>query len=48
MDKVPYMVIIGEKEQKNHTISVRQRDADTDKQDMGEMPISRLVEIILG
>ena len=48
LDKVPYMVIIGEKEQKNHTISVRQRDADTDKQDMGEMPISRLVEIILG
>ena len=48
LDKVPYMVIIGEKEQKNHTISVRQRDADTDKQDMGEMPISRLVEMIYG
>lgn len=46
LDKVPYMIIVGEKEQANNTISVRQRDADTDQQDMGEMPISRLLELL--
>lgn len=45
MDKVPYMIIVGEKEQTNHTVSVRQRDADDGKQDMGEMPLSRLIEL---
>lgn len=46
LDKVPFMVIIGEKEQANRTVSVRQRDADPDKQDMGEMSIDGLLELL--
>ncbi|MDE7223781.1 MAG: threonine--tRNA ligase, partial [Acetatifactor sp.] len=46
MDRVPYMLIIGEKEQRNHTVSVRQRDAEADSQELGEMPLERLIEQI--
>lgn len=46
MDKVPYMIIIGEKEKSNKTISVRQRDAEPDKQEMGEMQLDRFVGIV--
>ncbi|MBQ8823534.1 MAG: threonine--tRNA ligase, partial [Lachnospiraceae bacterium] len=46
MDKVPYMIIVGEKEQANGLVSVRQRDAVADKQDMGEMKLEQLVELI--
>ncbi|MBQ6992902.1 MAG: threonine--tRNA ligase [Lachnospiraceae bacterium] len=35
LDKVPYMLILGEKEQVAGMVSVRQRDAEADKQDMG-------------
>lgn len=47
MDKVPYMVIIGEKEQTNHTVSVRQRDSDIGKQDIGEMQLDKLITSVL-
>ena len=46
MDRVPYMLIVGEKEQNNRTVSVRQRDADADRQDLGEMPLERLAELL--
>lgn len=46
LDKVPYMVIVGEKEQADHTVSVRQRDADADQQDMGEMRLTELIDLI--
>lgn len=46
MDKVPYMIIVGEKEQANNTISVRQRDGDLDKQDMGEMKLEKFMELV--
>lgn len=46
MDKVPYIIIVGEKEQNNRTISVRSRDAEADKQDMGEMQLEELLDII--
>lgn len=46
MDKVPYMIIVGEKEQNNRTISVRQRDSEQDKQEMGEMKLADLIKII--
>lgn len=46
MDKVPYMVIVGENEQKNGSVSVRQRDAEAEKQDLGEMRLEELVERI--
>ncbi|NBJ94646.1 threonine--tRNA ligase [Parablautia muri] len=47
LDKVPYMMIVGEKEQINRTVSIRARDEARDKQDMGEMPLDELVELIL-
>lgn len=46
MDKVPYMIIIGEKEKSNKTISVRQRDAEPNKQETGEMQLDRFVRIV--
>ena len=46
MDKVPFMAILGEKEQANGTISVRMRDAEEDKQDLGEMKIEELSELL--
>ena len=46
LDKVPFMVIVGEKEQANNTVSVRRRDADSDRQDMGEMSVDGLLELL--
>lgn len=46
MDRVPYMLIVGEKEKCSHTVSVRQRDAEADRQELGEMPLDRLVMLI--
>jgi len=46
MDKVPYMVIVGENEEKNGSVSVRQRDAEVDKQELGEMSPEQLVELV--
>ncbi len=47
LDRVPYMLIVGEREQHNHTVSVRQRDAEADRQELGEMTPERLTELIL-
>lgn len=46
LDKVPYMLILGEKEQAAGMVSVRQRDAEADKQDMGQMSIEEFVKIL--
>ena len=46
MDKIPYMIIVGENEQNNKTVSVRRRDAEPDKQELGEMSLDKVVEII--
>jgi len=46
MDKVPYMVIVGENEQKNGSVSVRLRDAEIDKQELGEMSLEQLVQLM--
>ena len=46
MDKVPYMVIVGENEQKNGSVSVRQRDAEIGKQELGEMKLEQLIELV--
>lgn len=48
MDKVPYMVIVGENEQKNGSVSVRQRDAEIEKQELGEMSLGQLIALIKG
>jgi threonyl-tRNA synthetase len=46
MDKVPYMVIVGENEQKNGSVSVRQRDVEAEKQELGEMSLDELVKLV--
>lgn len=46
MEKVPYIIIIGENEKNNETVSVRQRDGEIGKQDLGEIKLEELVEII--
>jgi len=48
MDKVPYMVIVGENEQQNSSVSVRQRDAEIEKQELGEMSVGQLMALIKG
>jgi threonyl-tRNA synthetase len=47
MDKVPYMIIVGENEKNNMSVSVRQRDTELDKQDMGEMSLEHVVDLIM-
>lgn len=47
LDKVPYMLILGDKEMQSGSVSVRQRDAEEDKQDMGQMELNKLIEIIV-
>ena len=47
MDKVPYMIIVGENEKNNMSVSIRQRDAEFDKQDMGEMSLEQVVRFLL-
>jgi len=46
MDKVPYMVIVGESEQKNGSVSVRKRDAEIEKQELGEMSLDMLTKLV--
>ncbi|MCM1254310.1 MAG: threonine--tRNA ligase [Clostridium sp.] len=42
MEKIPYMIIVGEKEAADGSISVRKRDAG----DLGSMPLSRFLETL--
>lgn len=42
MEKVPYIVVVGEQERNHRSVSVRQRDAAEAKQDLGEMGIEEL------
>lgn len=46
LDKVPYMLIVGEKEQQNKTVSVRCRDANSAQQDQGELLLREIVKRI--
>lgn len=46
MEKVPYMIIVGENEQNKDMVSVRKRDGETDKQDLGEMSLGDFVELV--
>ena len=48
MDRVPYMIITGENEKNNASVSVRQRDAERDQQDLGEMSLEQVVDLIKG
>ncbi len=42
LERIPYMLIIGEKEAKTNTVSVRRRDDG----DLGNMPMGQLLEIL--
>lgn len=46
LEKVPYMLIVGEKEQENDTVTVRRRDGEEGKQDLGEMRMEEFVKAI--
>lgn len=46
MEKVPYMIIVGENEQSKALVSVRKRDGEIDKQDLGEMSLEDFVELV--
>lgn len=43
LDKVPYMIILGQKEMDNQEVSVRKRDSG----DMGSMKIQQFVDLLL-
>ncbi|MBP5298634.1 MAG: threonine--tRNA ligase [Lachnospiraceae bacterium] len=46
MDKVPFMIIIGEKEEGGNVVSVRVRDAEPDRADLGQMSIEEFVSLV--
>lgn len=46
MQKVPYMIIVGEKEKDNRLVYVRQRDAEQDKQEIGEMDMADFIDLL--
>ena len=46
LDKVPYMLILGEKEEGNRSVSVRCRDAAKNAQDLGEMAVEEFAALI--
>ena len=46
MEKVPYLIVVGEKEQDHHSVSVRSRDLPQDQQELGEMDVEQFVHLI--
>ncbi len=46
LQRVPYLVIVGEKEEETKLISVRNRDGEEGKQDLGQMTVEMLTERI--
>ncbi len=46
MDKVPFMIVIGEKEEKGSVVSVRVRDAEPEKADLGQMSIEDFISLV--
>ena len=42
LERIPYMLVIGEKEVKDNSVSVRKRDEG----DLGSMPIERFLEVL--
>jgi len=46
LDKVPFMLILGEKELSHGSVSVRQRDGQPGKQDLGEMSQNDFLKLL--
>jgi len=47
LDKVPYILILGEKEMQSRMVSVRCRDAEADGQDLGAMQLQGFIELLM-
>lgn len=47
LEKVPYMLIVGAREEEENMVSVRSRDAAEDKQNLGMMPVEKFLEQVL-
>ena len=46
MDKVPYIIVVGEHEKENGSVSLRKRDAAQDGWDMGAMKPECVAKLI--
>ncbi|MDE7332858.1 MAG: threonine--tRNA ligase [Lachnospiraceae bacterium] len=46
LEKIPYMIIAGEKEQEGNSVSVRCRDGEKGRQDMGEMSLEEFFKML--
>nr|WP_297708165.1 threonine--tRNA ligase [uncultured Butyrivibrio sp.] len=46
MEKVPYMIVVGEKELHANMVSVRARDMEPEKADMGQMSVEEFVKLV--
>ncbi len=46
MEKVPYMIVVGEKELQANMVSVRARDMEPEKADMGQMSVEEFVKLV--
>ena len=44
LEKIPYMMIVGEKEMQNNSVSVRARDGEANGQELGEMKLGEFLE----
>ena len=42
MERIPYMLIVGEKERESRSVSVRKREEG----DLGRMPVERFLEMV--
>jgi threonyl-tRNA synthetase len=46
MEKVPYMIVVGEKERQANMVSVRARYMEPEKADMGQMSVEEFVKLV--
>ena len=46
MEKVPYMIVVGEKELQANMVSVRARDMEPEKADMEQMSVEEFVKLV--
>jgi threonyl-tRNA synthetase len=44
LEKVPYMLVVGEKEQSGGTVAVRRHGSDRARDDLGAMPVAQLID----
>ena len=47
LERVPFIAVVGKKEQESETISIRVRDEAPEKQDLGQMRPEDFIDIVL-